>query len=839
MGLFDMSKQTNCANCDEEQASMRRSACGTLLCKKCFSAAFEADVHRTITTEQFFTDGENVVIGVSGGKDSAVVLHVLYLLNKRFNYGLHLSMLAVNEGIAGYRDDSLCSVDKQQKRYNIPLKVVSYKNLFGLEMDEIVQQIGLRNNCTYCGVFRRQALERGCEQLGSNKLVTGHNADDMAETILMNVLRGDLNRLHRCSRPVSGEAGGLVRCKPLYRCFQKEIVLYARFNNLDYFSTDCVYAPNSYRAHVRDFVKRLELIRPLAILDVLRSGQAMALQATDRCRASTVRSRCSLCGFVSSGSICHACRLLKNLHTVGLRKMNGPGRQRSYTSPDERRNLDTRGKQNFRNGDADNRSPYCTIHANPFVSPSACKQLINLPNVIIMVGLPARGKTYIAKKLCRYLNWIGITTKVFNLGDYRRTFFKEHANCDDFFNPQNRETAQIRQQCADLALQDVCRYLKENRGDVAIFDATNSTRERRQFLRKSLVDQHMFRLLFVESICDDPSIIETNIQDVKVNSPDYKEMLDKDKAKEDFMRRIEHYRMDYQPLDANVDTDLSFIKIFDVGRRYLVQNIVGHVQSRIVYFLMNIHILPRSIFLTRHGESEFNRMARLGGDSPLSQRGLEYAERLADYFKGENVPELRVWSSQKIRAVQTAFFLKDTAAYIEHWKALDEIDAGICEGLTYDEVKERYPEQFFLRDQDKFHYRYPSGESYEDVVARLEPVIMELERQENVLVVAHQAVLRCLLAYFLNKDCEEMPYLRVPLHSVVKLTPVAYGCQMELIQFDIEAVDTHRDKPAVSVPYPSSKNSRLGMLPIALKAFLITPLQSSVWLIKHLDPIVE
>ncbi|KAL1242987.1 6-bisphosphatase,6-phosphofructo-2-kinase/fructose-2 [Trichinella spiralis] len=468
--------------------------------------------------------------------------------------------------------------------------------------------------------------------------------------------------------------------------------------------------------------------------------------------------------------------------------MNGPGRQRSYTSPDERRNLDTRGKQNFRNGDADNRSPY-----------SACKQLINLPNVIIMVGLPARGKTYIAKKLCRYLNWIGITTKVFNLGDYRRTFFKDHASCDDFFNPQNRETAQIRQQCADLALQDVCRYLKENRGDVAIFDATNSTRERRQFLRKSLVDQHMFRLLFVESICDDPSIIETNIQDVKVNSPDYKEMLDKDKAKEDFMRRIEHYRMDYQPLDANVDTDLSFIKIFDVGRRYLVQNIVGHVQSRIVYFLMNIHIMPRSIFLTRHGESEFNRMARLGGDSPLSQRGLEYAERLADYFKGENVPELRVWSSQKIRAVQTAFFLKDTAAYIEHWKALDEIDAGICEGLTYDEVKERYPEQFFLRDQDKFHYRYPSGESYEDVVARLEPVIMELERQENVLVVAHQAVLRCLLAYFLNKDCEEMPYLRVPLHSVVKLTPVAYGCQMELIQFDIEAVDTHRDKPACRI----------------------------------------
>ncbi|KFD64296.1 hypothetical protein M514_23580 [Trichuris suis] len=89
--------------------------------------------------------------------------------------------------------------------------------------------------------------------------------------------------------------------------------------------------------------------------------------------------------------------------------------------------------------------------------------------------------------------------------------------------------------------------------------------------------------------------------------------------------------------------------------------------------------------------------------------------------------------------------------------------------------------------------------SYEDLVARVEPVIMELERQENVLVVAHQAVLRCLLAYFLDKDWKEMPYLRVPLHTVVKLTPVAYGCKMDLIKFDVEAVDTHRDRPNWSV----------------------------------------
>jgi len=65
-------------------------------------------------------------------------------------------------------------------------------------MDEIVSQIGLNNNCTYCGVFRRQALDRGAMYLKCDKMVTGHNADDIAETVLMNVLRGDFFRLSRC-----------------------------------------------------------------------------------------------------------------------------------------------------------------------------------------------------------------------------------------------------------------------------------------------------------------------------------------------------------------------------------------------------------------------------------------------------------------------------------------------------------------------------------------------------------------------------------------------------------------------------------------------------------------
>ena len=125
-------------------------------------------------------------------------------------------------------------------------------------------------------------------------------------------------------------------------------------------------------------------------------------------------------------------------------------------------------------------------------------------------------------------------------------------------------------------------------------------------------------------------------------------------------------------------------------------------------------------------------------------------------------------------------------------------------------LQEKFPEDFAQRDQDKFHYRYPRGESYQDLVTRLEPVIMELERQENVLVICHQAVMRCLLGYFLDKGPEELPYIKCPLHQVVKLSPIAYGCDVELINLQVPAVDTHREKPKVVDTHRSKEQALEG-----------------------------
>ncbi|KAL4655811.1 6-phosphofructo-2-kinase/fructose-2,6-bisphosphatase 4-like [Arapaima gigas] len=444
--------------------------------------------------------------------------------------------------------------------------------------------------------------------------------------------------------------------------------------------------------------------------------------------------------------------------------------------------------------------PYKNGHPEQHISQRrVC--MTNCPTLIVTVGLPARGKTYISKKLTRYLNWIGVPTKEFNVGQYRRDCVKIYKSFE-FFHPDNEEGLKIRKQCASAAMNDVQQYLGEEGGQVAVFDATNTTRERRETIIR-FAEHNGYKVFFVESVCEDPDVIAENIVQVKLGSPDYTD-CNSEEAIEDFMKRIKCYENSYETLDEVMDRELSFIKIIDVGRRYVVNRVLDHIQSRIVYYLMNIHITPRSIYLCRHGESDLNVKGRIGGDSGLSIRGKEacsfakfclwssFAKCLAKFIQDQNIKDLKVWTSQMKRTIQTAEAL---GVPYEQWKALNEIDAGVCEEMRYEEIQEHYPLEFALRDQDKYRYRYPKGESYEDLVQRLEPVIMELERQENVLVICHQAVMRCLLAYFLDKSAEELPYLKCPLHTVLKLTPVAYGCRVESIFLKVVAVNTHRGKP--------------------------------------------
>lgn len=388
--------------------------------------------------------------------------------------------------------------------------------------------------------------------------------------------------------------------------------------------------------------------------------------------------------------------------------------------------------------------------------------------VVVMVGLPARGKTYTARKMARYLRWQGWEAKVFNVGNYRRELLGAQQPAS-FFDPTNPDGLAQRRAMAEAAMDDMLAWLQHS-GDVGIYDATNSTRERRAWVRK-VCEAAGHRVLFVESICDDEDVLEHNIRETKLRSPDY-QSASPDQAVQDFRQRIAMYEDAYEPLD---DEHASWVKLIDTGRQVVVNRLEGFIPSRLVTLLMNLHLTPRPIWLTRHGQSQYNVSGRIGGNPELSPLGREYGFALRDFFSARQESNLVVWTSSLTRAQQTG---RLSGQSFRSWRALDEIDAGRFDGMTYASIALNAPDEADARRADKLRYRYPRGESYLDVIRRLDPVILELERQRRpVAVIAHNAVIRALYGYFTDIPSERIPHVHVPLHSLTELRPRAYGVE--------------------------------------------------------------
>lgn len=395
--------------------------------------------------------------------------------------------------------------------------------------------------------------------------------------------------------------------------------------------------------------------------------------------------------------------------------------------------------------------------------------------VLVMVGLPARGKSYTAQKLARYLRWLGYPCRVFNVGEMRRSQVGAH-QLADFFDPANPEASRARSEIADSVLRELLAWLADT-GGIAIYDATNTTRERRTHIAarcKAAGATHQF----IEVINNDPHVIEENVRATKLTSPDY-QGVDADEAVRDFRARIDHYERIYEEVE---DSEGSYVKLVDRNRQVIMHAIDGFLVSHIVFFLINLQVGERPVWLTRHGESQFNVVGRIGGDAALSPRGEAYSRALAAHVHEHFPPgqPLEVWTSSLERTIETGGELDRPK---RQWRSLDEIDAGVCDGMTYEEIREQFPAEYERRARDKLRYRYPRGESYQDVIQRLDQLIIEVERQRTpVLVIAHQAVLRAFYAYFMNLEPVEIPYVSIPLHTVIKLTPRAYECVEERLK---------------------------------------------------------
>lgn len=416
-----------------------------------------------------------------------------------------------------------------------------------------------------------------------------------------------------------------------------------------------------------------------------------------------------------------------------------------------------------------------------------------------MAGLPGRGKTYIAKKIARYINWLGLKSEVFNICQYRRDLYEDQEFTSGFFSPDNTKFTEVMNDCTEHALQDLVQYLKGD-GDVAILDGTNETVEKRNAVRRSLDDSlTSYSLIWVESVCNDETMIEENIKATPSSCPDYKNM-EFNLAVQDFTARIEHYKRSYQELSKESDGDeTSFIKLYDFGSQVLINNVSGYLESKLISLLMHIHNRPRPIYFTRHGESVHNVEDKVGGNPDLSERGYGYAKMLNVFFQDE-MKQRKINKNTKMYS-STLQRTKITAGAIEvgikatPLKILDELYSGTLEGMTYAEIGEKYPNEAHERKLDKLRYRYPAGESYMDVIHRIEPIIFAIEKsREPVIIVAHQAVIRCLYAYFCKSDVEEIPHLSIPLHTVIKLVPDSYDVHEYRYSLERTKIPTYEKK---------------------------------------------
>jgi uncharacterized protein (TIGR00269 family) len=265
---------------------------------------------------------DKIGIGVSGGKDSMALLHILAKLEKSFPKA-ELTAITVDEGISGYRDEALKIAKKTCQKLGVEHVIVSFKELFGYKLDELVERLRVKEKasegltpCAYCGVLRRRALNSTARNCGVTRLGTAHNLDDETQTILLNILHGDPLRITKATPVLSPRHPKFVyRIKPFCEILEKEITFYAYLKKIDFQSIPCPYAPEALRNDIRTMLNRMEEKHPGLKYTVFHSAEKLRSSMKNVAKAEGVKN-CRLCGEPTVNEECQSCRMLQNLEAA-------------------------------------------------------------------------------------------------------------------------------------------------------------------------------------------------------------------------------------------------------------------------------------------------------------------------------------------------------------------------------------------------------------------------------------------------------------------------------------------------------------------------------------------
>jgi cytoplasmic tRNA 2-thiolation protein 1 len=305
-----------CTKCQKEESLYYRAYSGEYLCKKCFLRSIESKAAKTISKYSMIEYGDKVAVGVSGGKDSLSLLYVLKMLfDQHPNNGNELVAVTIDEGIKGYRDESLQIVKDFCAQLHIESKVVSYQSLFGIDMDQAMVQRSSQkiSSCSICGTFRRRAIDIAAETVEADIVATAHNMDDQLQTFIINLLAGDVERIGWIyPEPVQYTQTGMKKVKPFVEIYEYEIAFYALQRDIPFQSEECPYMNESIRTDLREFFNRLERDHPGIKYNAYRSMTKISKVLRSSMPPSQTK-KCSRCARVSTGDICSVCRTLSIL----------------------------------------------------------------------------------------------------------------------------------------------------------------------------------------------------------------------------------------------------------------------------------------------------------------------------------------------------------------------------------------------------------------------------------------------------------------------------------------------------------------------------------------------
>jgi broad specificity phosphatase PhoE len=534
----------------------------------------------------------------------------------------------------------------------------------------------------------------------------------------------------------------------------------------------------------------------------------------------------------------------------------------------------------------------------PTTMPPPSAQLAGLlgkRQVISFIGLPARGKPFLAERLCHYMSFFhGVRCRTFDISekqyhddnvlfDHLTSFLEsedEAASCQVMaaihadFSPNDGDEAPgspirtaksapcghrrssssttspvlrssgcgsgSKDPSLDDCAEDLLNLAKKNvdSGRVAIVyskDAiathrslwSGSTKDSRYEMQQKVASLSFhYKILFVEVVVTDQELVRKFITQRQLSSFQCEESLcaagfdgatkleerDLEHLVHVAQERIKEYSRKFVTLQEDgSEDDVSYIKLINYGQKVITNNARGLLVTRVARFLTSVHPRRHVIYLTRHGQSTYNVAQKIGGNPGLSPAGEKYATWLGSWVpknicqtdEGVQQP-CRLWTSSMKRTIETARHIPHPVIRSEDgspweqmmprvFRNLDEIFAGEYEGMTYSEIEKAAEQEARLRKVDKLGYRYPRGESYYDLISRLNVLVHDLELyHEPLLIVSHQATLRVMYAYLKGIPRTEAPGLEIPLHTVIRIEYDGFGLGVsaseERIPFSDEAI---------------------------------------------------